>query len=382
MGFFDSFGRAVEHAVSDIAGAVAGVIKTVAGDLENAVKLAENVFSGYIQGVGQVLLVEGKIIVAAYQTLEMLYAELVQDAIGARPLRPTEIAKAQEVFKGSVPLDRVLICSLTGFGGSRFTLPGSMIAACAPIIPVIGPLVTLAFAVGGLLDKYIIFLGRDGYRNALDPLDGYPNGAVFIHELTHVWQGHNQAFPWSYVCDSAAMQCMCGRGHGRQGAYAYVPGDQWARYHAEQQAMLVQDWYSHHVAPKDNPLPPNGVTLPPQFNPEPSNLPPSGKLTSFSHGANERLGGTNIDQVYQAYMDCNVCPGQPYAPTVFPQAHPFRNVGRNLHPLRGVPTVHTSVLTAARNPAAAALFKSVPTMQTSVMSPLRNTSAASVFRRI
>src|SRR5712671_7035185 len=82
MGFFDTFGRAVEHTVSDIAGAVAGVIKTVAGDLENAVKIAENVFSGYIQGVGQVLLVEGKIIVAAYQTLEMLYAELVQDAIG------------------------------------------------------------------------------------------------------------------------------------------------------------------------------------------------------------------------------------------------------------------------------------------------------------
>jgi len=124
MGILDDFGHTVGKAVKGIADAVGGVIKTVAGDLENAVKIAENVFSGYIQGVGQVLLVEGKIIVAAYQTLEMLYAELVQDAIGARPLRPEEIAKAQEVFKGSVPLDRVLICSLTGFGGSRFTLPG------------------------------------------------------------------------------------------------------------------------------------------------------------------------------------------------------------------------------------------------------------------
>ena len=121
MGFLDDFGRAVGHAVSNIGDAIGGVIKTVAGDLENAVKIAENVFSGYIQGVGQVLLVEGEIIVAAYQTLEMLYAELVQDAIGARPLRPEEIARAQEVFKGSVPLDRVLICSLNGFGGSRFT---------------------------------------------------------------------------------------------------------------------------------------------------------------------------------------------------------------------------------------------------------------------
>jgi len=245
-----------------------------------------------------------------------------------------------------------------------------MIAAFAPIIPAIGPLVTLAFAVGGLLDKYIIFLGRDGYRNALDPLDGYANGAVFIHELTHVWQGHNQAFPWSYVGDSVAMQCMCGRGHGRQGAYAYAPGDQWSRYHAEQQAMLVQDWYSHHVAPKDNPLPPNGVTLPPQFNPE-----PSAKTMSFSYHV---MGGINIDQVYQAYMDCNVCPGQPYAPTVFPHGHPLRNPR---YPFNSVPTIHPSVLTPGRNTAAAALFKSVPTMQTSMMSPVRNNNAAAVFRR-
>jgi hypothetical protein len=54
MGFLDDFGRAVGHAVSNIGDAIGGVIKTVAGDLENAVKIAENVFSGYIQGVGQV----------------------------------------------------------------------------------------------------------------------------------------------------------------------------------------------------------------------------------------------------------------------------------------------------------------------------------------
>jgi hypothetical protein len=244
-------------------------------------------------------------------------------------------------------------------------------------------LVTLAFAVGGLLDKYIIFLGRDGYRDALAPLYGWAKGAVFIHELTHVWQGHNQAFPWSYVCDSVVQQCMCGRGHGHQGAYAYVPGDQWSRYHAEQQAIIVQDWYSHRVAPADNPLPPRDVVHPPQFIPEPTSAPVSGpiKLTSFSQGVNERLGGTTIDQVYQAYMDCNVCPGHPYAATVFPHANPLRNhVARNL--FKNIPTMHTSVLTAARNPAAAALVKSVPTMQTSVMSPVRTASAASIFRKI
>jgi len=296
----------------------------------------------------------------------------VQDAIGARPLRPDEIAKAQEVFKGSVPLNRVLICSLTGFGGSRFTLPGSLIAAYAPIIPAIGPLVTLAAVAGGLLDKYIIFFGRDGYRNALDGLDGYPNGAVFIHELTHVWQGHNQAFPWSYVGDSVAMQCALGRGHGRQGAYAYVPGDQWHNYHAEQQAMLVQDWYSHHVAPKDNHLPPDGVVCPPQFIPESTGKP----SVSF---VNASLSNTTIDQVYQAYMDCNVCVGQPYAPTTFPHANPFRSVARFLRPFKGVSNIHTSVLTPAHDAAAAALIKNVSTIQTSTMTPVRNTA---VFRRI
>jgi hypothetical protein len=354
MGIFDAVGNVVDafgNEINGIAGAVAGVIKTVAGDLESAVKLAENVFSGYIQGIGQVFLIEGKIVMAAYQCLEQLYSDLVQDAIGARPLRPNEAAKAQEVFRGSIPLDRVLICSLNGFGGSRFTLPGSLIAAYAPLIPAIGPLVTLAAVVGGLLDKYIIFLGKDGYRNPLDSLDGYAQGAVFIHELTHVWQGHNSAFPWSYVGNSIIMQCMCGRGQGHQGAYAYVPGGQWSNYQAEQQAMIVQDWYSYREAPAGNSLPPKGVPLPPQFNPAPSSKP------SFTINVNERLGATNIVQVYQAYMDCNVCPGQPGAATVFPQSRPSRTLMNNTSFLKKAMATQSPFLTPVRQTNVAALLK-------------------------
>jgi hypothetical protein len=251
-------------------------------------------------------------------------------------------------------MDRVLICSPSGFAGMRFTVPGSMIAAYAPLIPSVGPLVTLAAVVGGLLDKYIIFFGRDGYRNALDSLDGQPSGAVFIHELTHVWQGHNNAFPWSYVGNSIAMQCVLGRGQGsHQGAYAYVPGNQWSKYQAEQQAMIVQDWYSHREAPANHSLPPKGILPPPQFIPEPDS-----KSTSFSIAVNERLFGTTISQVYQAYMDCNVSPGHPYAATVFPQQHPFKDAVRP-----------------------GMIFKKAPGIQTSLMTPVRKTNMAAVFAK-
>jgi hypothetical protein len=311
MGLFDDIGNAVGNAVGDIVGAVGGVIKTAAGDLEDAVQIAENVFSGYIQGVGKVLLSEGVIILYVISNVELLFAELIQNAIGVRPLRPNEMSVAQEVFRGTVPLDRVVLASLDGIGGRPFTIPGSMIATLALLLPAIGPLLAVATVVGDLADKYIIFIGPNGYRDA-NNFDSAPSGATFIHELTHVWQGHHGAFPWTYVADSAAMQCTLGGGHGHDGAYYYVPGDQWSNYHAEQQAMIVEDWYCHRGNPTKYPLPPDGIPLPPQFDTSSSPFLGSVEVDSLHHHP-------SIIDVYQAYIDCNVRRGQPWAPTVFPQ---------------------------------------------------------------
>jgi len=295
MSIFGDIGKVFSDAADDIG----SVIKTVAGDLENAVQIYENVLTGEIKGIGRVIVAEGTIIIDAITYGEQLWAKLIQNAIGVRPLRNDEKGLAQEVFRGSVPVDRVVISSLIGFGGAPFTVPGSLIGTLAFFIPGIGPLLAIEAALGHLFDKYIIFLGSDGYRSVLNK---GPMGSTFIHEMTHVWQGHNQAFAWSYVGNSVACQCAL----GRTAAYRYTAGNQWNTYQAEPQAQIVQDWYEHWVDPKKYPLPPNGTALAPQ-------------LQGWSSQYNL------ANQAYQAYIDSNIRPGLPHAQTALPRS-PLSNM--------------------------------------------------------
>jgi hypothetical protein len=68
--------------------------------------------------------------------------------------------------------------------------------------------------------------------------------ATLIHELTHIWQFQNRGT--GYVSDSLSHQLAGILGSGdRNAAYAYaiVPGMAFDRYTAEQQAMIVEDYY-------------------------------------------------------------------------------------------------------------------------------------------
>jgi hypothetical protein len=149
-------------------------------------------------------------------------------------------------------------------------------------------------ALGHLLDKYIIFLGNDGYRSVFTQ---GPGGSTFIHEMTHVWQGHNQSFAWTYVGNSLACQCTL----GTSAAYKYTAGNQWTSYEAEPQAKIVEHWYQHLVSPGMYSLPPIGTALAPQFQ-------------GWSSQYNIAI------DIYQAYINCNIRPGQPNAQTVFPRS--------------------------------------------------------------
>jgi hypothetical protein len=123
--------------------------------------------------------------------------------------------------------------------------------------------------------------------------------------MTHVWQGHNQSFAWSYVGNSIACQCAV----GKTAAYKYTPGNQWTTYQAEPQAQIVEHWYQHLISPGSYPLPPNGVTLAPQFQ---------GFAPQFQ-GLSSQSDPIAVG-IYQAYINCNIRPGQPYAHTSFPQS--------------------------------------------------------------
>jgi hypothetical protein len=179
------------------------------------------------------------------------------------------------------------------------------------------------------------------------------SGATLIHELTHVWQGHNNAFPWGYVADSIAMQCMLG---GR--SYAYVPGDQWSSYHAEPQAQIVEDWYNAHA--NGRMLPPNGV-VPRQFAATANSYYPT------------------IAEAYYAYIHCNVQRGQPYAPTVFPvisSSALAKSAAMDVMIKEGVPTIHTSSVTNRK------LMRSALTIYASLATANRNALMKSPFRAI
>jgi hypothetical protein len=185
----------------------------------------------------------------------------------------------------------VVISSLDGLGGRPFTVPGTLLEAFTWAIPGIGPLLAIASAIRGLRNKYVLFLGTDGYNDAINyrvTTDGAGHatmapGQNLIHELTHVWQGYNNAFSWSYVLNSVSNQFT----QGESAAYGYVLGQQWDTYDAEPQARIVEHWY---------------------------NISRIGAL--WHESARKGTLISNSD-TYKAYMDCNIRPGLPHARTVF-----------------------------------------------------------------
>jgi hypothetical protein len=71
---------------------------------------------------------------------------------------------------------------------------------------------------------------------------------VLIHETSHIWQGKNSTLALTYVFNSVLNQCL----HGI-GAHSYTAGQPWKSYNAEQQAMIIEDWF-RLGQPKTGPL--------------------------------------------------------------------------------------------------------------------------------
>ena len=263
-------------------GVAAGIL---IGDSKPAQKAAE-ITTKFISGVGEVTVSAGTTILDAVSDVSKAFIALVGDLFGAialRPLRPSEIAIAKQVYYNRVclPLDRIVVCSLNGWGQRPFTMPGGMLSTLGFAIPGIGPLLAVSSIIGDLTDKYILFLGRDGYRDANWKRNGdLVAGQTLIHELTHAWQGYHNRFAWSYIFGSLSSQAQDGKD-----AYKYVPGAQFRTYNPEQQAHIVEDWFVECNNPK-NPLAKNG--------------------------------GPNL----RHYMTCNIWPGLPDAETIFPPQSP------------------------------------------------------------
>jgi hypothetical protein len=150
----------------------------------------------------------------------------------SRILKQSEVELARQVFEDQLPYGKVHIASyyLPGNDGVPVTL-----ASVSSIIPVRS------------LRQYTIYFGPDVYR---DGADAAGVRDTFIHELTHVWQSVHRDHPLDYIGDSLLNQLRY-----RDAAYTLDPSKvgaaEWASFGAEQQAMIVENWYADGMSEAD-----------------------------------------------------------------------------------------------------------------------------------
>ena len=154
--------------------------------------------------------------------------------MASRLLKKSEIEFARQVFEDQLPYDKVHLASyyLPGNDGVPVTL-----ASVSSIIPV------------NTLRHYTIYFGPEVFERGADR-PGIRD--TFIHELTHVWQGYHSSLGWEYMVNS-----MIAQGHAiltqgdRNRAYDYKAGKPWKKYNVEQQALIVQQWFTDGMREED-----------------------------------------------------------------------------------------------------------------------------------
>lgn len=166
----------------------------------------------------------------------LYFLRLRRRELTSRPINGDEEALARQVFEDQLPYDSISI--------ANFYLPGNegtpvTVASGAAVIPVKS------------LTDYTIYFGPEVFR---DGAHAARSRNTFIHEMTHVWQGHHSAFSWEYMVESMISQGRAIIMHGdRDKAYEYDPEHlrAWKSYNVEQQANIVEDWFKGGMSASD-----------------------------------------------------------------------------------------------------------------------------------
>ena|SRR2546421_1211790 len=148
-----------------------------------------------------------------------------------RLLTDAEKNLARQVFEETVPYGAVYLSNGLGLKRRAYTIPHPL-----------------------HLGSYVIHIGEQTFPDATNSsivVLGQSADAVFIHELTHVWQGANRRHALDYIFDSVYHQI-------REGSHAYdlnqaeVGKKSWGEFNAEQQAMIVENWYAAGMSEGDD----------------------------------------------------------------------------------------------------------------------------------
>jgi hypothetical protein len=150
-----------------------------------------------------------------------------------RPMNDDEIALAFKVFRGTLPIERILLTNLynptntdAGFLEREFTMPG---IADGKI------LVNMGKNFEHTLEPDVQQSVRKGTYQA--------NGQVLIHELTHAWQIHHAAFLPGLLCKAlASANYKYDEAKVREHA-SWSGGS----FDLEGQAAIIDTWFGKHV---------------------------------------------------------------------------------------------------------------------------------------
>ena len=130
---------------------------------------------------------------------------------------------ARKVFEEALPYGAIYLSNGLGLQQRAYTIPHPL-----------------------HLGSYVIHIGPDAFPDATDSsviVLGQTADAVLIHELTHVWQGVNRRHAFDYILDSVYNQIRLAND-----AYKLNQDDvgkkKWSEFNAEQQAMIVENWYA------------------------------------------------------------------------------------------------------------------------------------------
>jgi hypothetical protein len=134
-----------------------------------------------------------------------------------RKLRTAEITLARNVFRDRLPYSWIRIKDDFGLSDRAW---------CEP----------------GIFGHFILHMGPVGFGDCTTfdriKTEGQVTRNVYIHELTHAWQGFNGQ---NYVLDSLWNQC--GGAFTGTDPYAYTAGNEWLSYNCEQQGNIAEDWF-------------------------------------------------------------------------------------------------------------------------------------------
>lgn len=170
------------------------------------------------------------------QLYKLLYfLRLRRRELNARPINKEEEELARKVFQDELPYGRISI--------ANFYLPGN---EGTPVTVASG---TAVIPIKSLTD-YTIYFGPEVFKEGAHRHRTH----TFIHELTHVWQGHHSRFGWQYMVGSMFHQGLAIIRHGdRNMAYKYDPENlrPWQSYNVEQQANIVEDWFAGGMQESD-----------------------------------------------------------------------------------------------------------------------------------